>query len=329
MTTTPPAREFWIEAPYSARVRQTALPEPGAAEVLIETELSALSPGTETLIYRGEVPESVTALMAAPQQLGELPCPVSHGYLNVGTVLRGPQQLLGQRVFTLSGHRSHVVVPAADCQTVPEEIPSQRALLAGIAEVGLNAVWESQVSLGDRVAVVGAGLVGLVTALLLQRLALSRLQVVETNAGRRRRAQELGLDAVSPEAAEGDNDAVLHTSATDPGLARALELTGDDGVLVEMSWYGAREPKVPLGADFHARRLRLVSSQVGEVAATKRARRTRSSRLATALNLLDERFDPLATGSSPLAQLPQVIDAFARGADWTRDEILHIITYQH
>ncbi|GFZ81618.1 dehydrogenase [Nesterenkonia alkaliphila] len=326
MTTTP-AHEFWIEAPYSARVRETALPEPGAEEVLIETEFSALSPGTETLIYRGEVPETVTALMAAPQQLGELPCPVSHGYLNVGRVSRGPQELLGQRVFTLAGHRSHVVVPGADCHPVPEGMPSERALLAGIAEVGLNAVWESQVTLGDRVAVVGAGLVGLVTALLLQRLSPARLQVLETAPGRRRRAQQLGLDAVSPEAAEADNDAVLHTSATALGLARALEITGDDAVLVEMSWYGAAEPQVPLGADFHARRLRLISSQVGQVAAPRRLRRSRSSRLAAALNLLDERFDALVTGSSPLEQLPQVMDAFARGQDWTRDEILHVVTY--
>ena len=182
-------------------------------------------------------------------------------------------------------------------------------------------------TLGDRVAVVGAGLVGLVTALLLQRLSPARLQVLETDPGRRRRAQQLGLDARSPEAAEADNDAVLHTSATASGLARALEITGDDAVLVEMSWYGAAEPQVPLGADFHARRLRLISSQVGQVAAPRRLRRSRSSRLAAALNLLDERFDALVTGSSPLEQLPQVMDAFARGQDWTRDEILHVVTY--
>ncbi|WP_150460682.1 MDR/zinc-dependent alcohol dehydrogenase-like family protein [Nesterenkonia ebinurensis] len=324
---TPPGREFWIEAPGSARVRHTALPEPGPEEMLIETECSAISPGTETLVYRGEVPEAVADLMAAPQQLGELPCPVSHGYLNVGTVIRGPQELLGQRVFTLSGHRSHVVAAARDCHLVPEGMSSERALLAGIAEVGLNAVWESRSSLGDRIAVVGAGLVGLVTALLVQRLTPSRLQVVEVDSGRRAIAEQLGLDAVGPEKAQGDNDAVLHTSASEPGLARALEITGDDGVVVEMSWYGAQQPRVPLGADFHARRLSLVSTQVGQVAAPKRLRRTRRERLTAALNLLDERFDALVTGHSPLEQLPAVMEDFACGKVWTRDEILHVVTY--
>ncbi|NLS10636.1 dehydrogenase [Nesterenkonia sp. MY13] len=323
------SHQFWIEAPYTGRLREVPVPEPGPDQVLIRSEFSGISAGTETLVYRGEIPPAVAALMAAPQQLGELPYPVSHGYLNVGTVEEGPEELLGRRVFTLSGHRSHLVVPTADCHLLDEQMPSSRALLGGIAEVGLNATWESEVSLGDRVAVIGAGLVGLVTGLLLQKLSPARLELVELDPVRRRRAADLGLKAVTPEEASGDNDAVLHTSATAGGLNRALELTGDDGVVVEMSWYGTAEPQIALGADFHARRLRLASTQVGEVAAPKRLRRSRRQRLATALELLDERFDALITGSSPLVELPRVMDDFARRADWTNNEILHIVTYDH
>ncbi|WP_120005735.1 zinc-dependent alcohol dehydrogenase [Nesterenkonia muleiensis] len=324
----PIARELWIDAAFSARVRRRAVPEPGPGEVLLETEISGISPGTESLVYRGEVPAAVAPLMAAPHQLGSLPYPVSHGYLNVAVVRQGPPELVGRRVFTLGGHRSHLVVPVSACHRLPEDMPSQRALLTGIAEVGLNAVWEAQATLGDRVAVVGAGLVGLSTALLLSGLSPSRLQVVELDAARRAYAAELGLEAVAPGQAAGDNDAVFHTSATESGLSRALEITGDDGALIEMSWYGSNAPSVPLGADFHARRLKVLASQVGEVAGPKRLRRTRKQRLACALSMLDARFDALVTGSSPLEELPGVLDAFAHGADWTRDELLHVVTYR-
>ncbi|TLQ00246.1 zinc-binding alcohol dehydrogenase [Nesterenkonia salmonea] len=321
------ARELWIESPRSARVRNVAAPEPGPGQVLLETELSGISPGTESVVYRGEVPDAVASLMAAPHQLGNLPFPVSHGYLNVAVVRQGPEDLIGKRVFSLTGHRSHAVVPVEACHVVPDDMPSSRALVAGIAEVGLNAVWEAQSTLGDRIAVVGAGLVGLVTALLLSQVTPARLQVVEVDSARRALVAELGLHAVSPEEASGDNDAVFHTSAAQSGLGRALDITGDDGAVVEMSWYGTSEPNVPLGGGFHARRLRIIGAQVGEVAAPKRLRRTRRQRLAAALELLDPRFDALVTGSSSLDDLPTVLDDFSRKADWTRNQLLHAVTY--
>ena len=331
MTTTPDssrAREYWSESAGSGRVRDVPLPVPTDGEVLIETEFSGISPGTETLVHRGAVPDSVAALMRAPHQLGDLPFPVSHGYLNVGIVRQGPPELVGRRVFTLSGHRSHVVVPVSACHLVDEGVPAERALLAGVAEVALNALWEAQVTLGDRIAVVGAGLVGLLTAMLAQSVSPARLQLLEIDAARARTASELGLQAVSPQEAAADNDVVLHASATAPGLQRALEITGDDGTVVELSWYGDRSPQVPLGADFHARRLRLLGSQVGQVAAPKRLRRDRTQRLAAALSLLDERFDALVTGRSPVERLPGVMNDFAEAADWTRSQLLHVVTYE-
>lgn len=331
MTTTPQAaraRQYWTESAWKGRVREVSVPMPAAGEVLVETELSGISPGTETLVHRGQVPASVAELMRAPQQLGDLPFPVSHGYLNVGTVRRGPQHLLGRRVFTLSGHRSHVVVPVSACHLVDERVSAERALLAGVAEVGLNALWEAPATLGDRIAVIGGGLVGLSAALLAQGLRPQRLQLVETDPARSRTAADLGLEVVSPEDAEGDNDVVLHASASASGLQRALEITGDDGAVVELSWYGDRSPQVPLGADFHARRLRLLGTQVGQVAAPRRMRRSREQRLAAALSLLDERFDALVTGRSPVERLPEVMDDFAAAAPWTRGQLLHVVTYE-
>ncbi|GAA1813948.1 zinc-dependent alcohol dehydrogenase [Nesterenkonia flava] len=321
------AQEYWTQAPWQGTLRSTEAPSPGDGEILIRTEVSGISRGTETLVHRGEVPDRIAELMRAPFQLGSLPAPVSHGYLNVGEVLEGPESLRGRRVFTLAGHRSHIVVPEEAAHPVPDNCPSSRALLAGLAEVALNGIWEAQISLAERVAVVGGGLVGLCTALLVSQLSPQRVEVLEVDERRRAFISALGLTAVAPEDASSDHDVVIHTSATEAGLSRALEITGDDGTLVELSWYGERAPQVPLGADFHARRLRIIGSQVGEVAAPKRLRRSRAERLSTALGLLDERFDQLITGSSPLDELPRVMDDFALGADWTRSEMLHVVTY--
>lgn len=322
------SRQYWTEAPFSGRIRHAAVPDPGEGEVLVETHVSGISRGTEALIHRGEVPDEVAGLMNAPFQLGELPHPVSHGYLNVGVVVTGPPQLQGRTVFTLGGHRDHMVVPVQDCHPVPPGCPPERALFAGAAEASLNALWESQTTIGDRVAVVGSGLIGLTTALLASRIPLRGLEVVDVDPERREVAASLGLRAVAPGSAAGDNDVVLHSSADDDGLAEALRITGDDGTVVEQSWYGDRRPAVPLGGGFHARRLRLVASQVNEVASPRRLRRSRTERLRTGLELLDERFDRLITGRSDLAELPQVMDDIAVDAERTRSCILHIIDHR-
>lgn len=322
------SRQYWTEAPRTGRVRRAPVPTAGAGEALVETQVSGISRGTEALIHRGEVPAEVTGLMSAPFQLGELPHPVSHGYLNVGVVRQGPPGLEGRTVFTLAGHRDHVVVPVHDCHPVPEDCPAERALLAGAAEASLNALWESRATIGDRVAVVGGGLIGLSTALLAARIPLQRLEVVDVDPQRRELAASLGLRAVAPGAAAKDNDVVLHSSADAEGLGEALRITGDDGTVVEQSWYGEKAPEVPLGGDFHARRLRLVATQVNAVAAPRRLRRSRAERLSTALGLLDERFDRLITGRSDLEELPEVMDGIAAEAEWTRSCILHVIEHR-
>ncbi|WP_010523703.1 zinc-binding alcohol dehydrogenase [Nesterenkonia sp. F] len=328
---TPLSRQYWTVAPGRGEIRRAPVPEPGPGEVLVETLLSGVSRGTETLIHRGEVPETMASRMRAPLQLGDLPHPVSHGYLAVGVVRAGvgpeAEQLIGRTVFCLGGHRDHLVVPAADCHPLPEDCPADRALLAGIAEPALNAIWEAPATLGDRLCIVGAGLVGLTTALLASSLGPERLQVIDVDGDRRGLARRLGLEATTPEEAVGDVDVVFHASATEDGLAAALRLAGDDAVVVEQSWFGRTAPVVPLGADFHARRLRLLASQVGEVAPPRRARRSRRQRLSLALGMLDARCDALLTGRSPLEELPTVMDALGAGDPAWASTLCHVIDH--
>lgn len=322
--------QYWTESAGTGTWRE--VPEPhadiNAHELRVRTVATAVSRGTETLVHTGNVPESIAHLMRAPQQLGDFPFPVSYGYLGVGVVDEGPADWLGARVLGLLPHHTHHVVTTEDVQRIPDDVPDHRALLAGAAETGLNILWQEPPRIADRVAIIGAGMIGTSTALLASGMALDRLEILETNPDRRQLLTSLGLTAVDPSEASPDNDIVIHTSGTEPGLARALEIAGDDGTVVEASWFGSRAPSVPLGADFHARRLSIVASQVGQVAEGRRARRTRAERLQTALRTLrDERFDALLTGQSPHQELPEVMDEITGDTDLARTTLCHILTY--
>lgn len=298
-------RAFWVTGCGHGELRAEQLPEPGPDEVLVRTSHTGISRGTESTVFHGRVPAAVADLMRAPHQEGDFGGPVKYGYLNVGIVEQGPPRLVGRTVFSLAPHQDLLVLPAADVHVVPDDVPPPRAVLAGTLETAVNGVWEAGPRLGDRVAVVGGGMVGGAVAALLTGFPLDRLQLVDPDPGRRDLADAFGLDLVDPAAAAEDCDVVVHASGTEDGLATALDLAGTDAEVVEMSWFGTRSPRVPLGVGFHARRLQLRASQVGEVALARRARRSRADRLELALRLLaDDRFDVFLTGSSPFADLP-------------------------
>ncbi len=308
------ARAFWLGAPGRGEIRDVVVPEPAAGEVLVRTLFSGLSRGTETLVFRGGVPESQHAAMRAPFQEGEFPGPVKYGYLNVGRVEEGPEHLLGRTVFCLYPHQTRYVVPVDAVTPVPESVPAGRAVLAGTVETAVNALWDAAPMIGDRVAVVGGGMVGACVAALLARYPAVRVQLVDADPARAAVAAALGVGFALPRDAAGDCDLVVHASATEEGLARSLELLAPEGTVLEMSWYGDRRVGVPLGEAFHSRRLVLRSSQVGAVSPARRARRTFSDRLALALGLLaDPAFDALVTGECAFEELPEVLPRIAAG----------------
>jgi threonine dehydrogenase-like Zn-dependent dehydrogenase len=273
-----------------------------------------VSRGTEALVFRGEVPQSQHTAMRAPFQNGEFPGPVQYGYLSVGRVEQGPADLLGRTVFCLFPHQDRYVVPASAVVPVPAEVPAARAVLAGAVETALNATWDAGPLIGDRIAVIGAGMIGASVAALLAGLPAARVQLVDVDPERAAVARTLGVEFRTPEQADGDCDLVLHASATAAGLTRALELLGPEGEVIELSWFGDRTVSLPLGAAFHSRRLGIRASQVGSVAPARRARRSHADRLAIALRLLAEpRFDALITGESAFDELPTIMPRLASG----------------
>jgi threonine dehydrogenase-like Zn-dependent dehydrogenase len=308
------ATAFWLRAPGAGELREAPLRPPGPGEVLVRTRYSGVSRGTEALVFRGGVPASQHAAMRAPYQDGEFPAPVKYGYLNVGLVESGPAALVGRTVFCLYPHQDRYVVPAAAVHPLPEEVPAARAVLAGAVETAVNALWDAAPLVGDRIAVLGAGMVGCCVARLLAGLPGARVQLVDPDPTRAATAAALGVPFRAPDAADGDCDLVLHASGSPDGLAGALALLGMEGEVIELSWYGDRAVSVPLGEAFHSRRLAVRASQVGTVSPARRARRSHADRMALALALLaDPAFDALVTGESPFAELPEIMPRLASG----------------
>jgi threonine dehydrogenase-like Zn-dependent dehydrogenase len=322
------ARAYWLTAPGVGELRPVTVPSPAPDEVLVRTVCSAVSRGTETLVFEGRVPESQYATMRAPFQEGDFPAPVKYGYLNVGVVEVGPAHLRGRLVFCLHPHQTRYVVPAEAVVVVPEGVPAERAVLAGTVETAVNALWDAAPLVGDRVAVVGAGMVGCCVARLLSGMPGVRTTLIDVDESRSGVAAALGVDFAVPddlEAGPGSHDLVVHTSATSEGLQLALGLLGAEGQVVELSWYGDREVSLALGGSFHSGRLAIRASQVGAVSPARRARRTPADRLALALDLLkDPAFDVLVTGRSSFDELPTTM---ARLSDRSVPAICHVITY--
>jgi threonine dehydrogenase-like Zn-dependent dehydrogenase len=319
------AHAFWLCAPGRGEIRPAPLPAPGPGDVVVRTLRTGVSRGTEALVFRGGVPPAEYARMRAPFQEGEFPGPVKYGYLSVGAVEAGPPELLGRTVFCLYPHQTAYVVPAAAVSVVPDGVPPARAVLAGTVETAVNALWDAAPLVGDRVAVVGAGMVGCCVARLLGRFPGVHSTLVDVDPARAEIAAALGVGFALPEDAEGECDLVVHTSGTSAGLRRSLELLAVEGTVVELSWYGDAEVRLSLGGAFHAGRLAIRSSQVGTVSPARAGRRTTADRLALALDLLrDPAFDALLTGESRFDELPDVMARLAAGS---LPALCHTITY--
>ena len=321
----PQVHAFWLREPGAGEIRTAEVAEPAPGDVLVRTLHTGVSRGTETLVFRGGVPESQHAAMRAPYQEGDFPGPVKYGYLNVGVVEEGAATLVGRTVFCLYPHQTAYVVPASAVVVVPDDVPPARAVLAGTVETAVNALWDAAPLVGDRVTVVGAGMVGCCVARLLARIPGTEVTLVDVDPGRAAVAAALGVGFATPEDAAGDRDLVIHSSATGAGLQRSLDLLAPEGTVLDLSWYGDAEVTLSLGGAFHSGRLGLRASQVGSVARARRERRTHADRLALALELLrDPAFDALLTGESPFEELPDVL---ARMADGSLAGLCHTITY--
>ena len=319
------ARAFWIAEAGRGEIRSEPLPSPSPDEVVVRALYSGISRGTEALVFQGRVPASEFARMRAPFQQGEFPAPVKYGYASVGEIERGPAELKGRHVFVLYPHQTRYVVPAAAVHVLPPSVPASRAVLAANLETAINGVWDARIQPGDRVVVIGGGTVGCLAAWLAGQIPGCDVQLVDVNPKRAGIARALGVRFSGPMNVQGEGDVVIHASGSSDGLATAMLVAGFEATIVELSWYGSQAVPVIMGGSFHARRLTLKSSQVGQVASSQRARWDTRRRMAFALTLLPhDELDVLITGESAFDDLPS---AMARLSTSPGDAICHRIRY--
>jgi threonine dehydrogenase-like Zn-dependent dehydrogenase len=313
------ASALWYVAPGVAELRPQPLPLPAPDQVLVRTLFSGLSRGTERLVFEGRVPESEWQRMRAPGQEGDFPFPVKYGYAAVGVVEIGPDALLGRTVFALHPHQERFIIAADKVAPIPDGVPARRAVLTANLETALNILWDGNAEAGQRIVVVGGGLVGLLVAALAAPMLDTTLTLVDIDPSRQDLAAKFGAAFALPKDAPADADLVIHTTASEAGLALALDCAGDDATVVEASWYGDKKISLGLGGAFHARRITLVSSHVGGISpARRRAQWTNERRLRAATHLLaDDRLDALLGEEIPFTELPthlqRVLGANAHG----------------
>ncbi|HEU4379453.1 MAG TPA: zinc-binding alcohol dehydrogenase [Hyphomicrobiaceae bacterium] len=280
------AKSLWYAKKGVAELRAAPLPPPGPGWARVRTLFSGISRGTERLVFSGAVGRSEWERMRGPMQEGSFPFPVKYGYCATGIVEEGPAELRGKTVFCLHPHQDYFNVPVDALAVVPDGLPARRATLAANMETALNALWDAGAGPGDRIVVVGAGVVGLLVASLAARLPGASVAAVDVDQSRKPILQALGAGLAMPNQAPGEADIVFHASASAAGLNTAIACAGPEATIVEMSWYGDKPVSVDLGGAFHSRRLKLVSSQVGLISTGRRLRWDYRRRRDLALSLL-------------------------------------------
>jgi len=300
------ALALWYTARRECNLNEVVLPALGPEDCLLTTLWSGVSRGTERLVCEGRVPCSEHERMRAPFQQGDFPFPVKYGYCAVGRVNAGPPDLLGRIAFCLHPHQDRFVAPRDRLVLVPDAVPARRAILAANLETALNAHWDAGSGPADRIVIVGGGVLGLLVAWLAARLPGAEVTLIDVEPSRAKLAAQLGFGFALPEGAPHDADIVFHTSATAAGLETAIAAAGTEARIVELSWYGEGAVPALLGGAFHARRLQLISSQVGLVPASRRARWSYARRAEAAMALLtDDKLDALITDEVAFRDLAQ------------------------
>ncbi len=263
-------KTLWHNAKDNSSIICTELSK-STGEVIIKSLFSLISLGTERLVAKGEVPKSMYTAMKVPHMQGDFSFPLTYGYSVVGKVIDGPATMLNKNVHLLHPHQSMIKTTPDVCSIIPSGIPPKRAVLASNLETAINAVWDSGVSIGDKILVVGYGLIGALICEILSNIMGVDVVSLESDPNRQTLAKNNGLDAISTDQATARKfDIAINTSANQNGLQSCINAVGYEGVIVELSWYGEKSVNINLGHDFHHLRKRIISSQVSTIPVQKR-----------------------------------------------------------
>ncbi len=303
--------------------------------VLINVLHSGISRGTESLVYGGKVPASEWSRMRCPHQVGEFSFPITYGYACCGVVIETGADVSkvkpGQRVFVLHPHQDVICVSEDMCNPLPDQLPTTRGVLSANMETALNAFWDGEVEDAHSHAVIGCGVVGLLTAYVLKRETGRKPMVVDINEERKPIAEALGFEFYTPRSlvdnSVSDIDRVFNTSASGAGLQTAIDIASFEAKIIEMSWYGEKEVTLKLGGAFHSKRLQIISSQVGHVAPKHRDTIDFSQRMSRAMDYLsDPDLDQLLENPIDFNSLPvHLEDIFSADSNI----LCQLVNYNH
>ena len=288
-------RTVAFTAPRRIEILEDDVPAPSETRLLVRTAFSAISAGTELLLYRGDIPEGLVLDESLPSLRAPFRYPASYGYAAAGEVVGiedgGDGAWLGKTVFSFQPHTSHFLATEDALYEVPEGVSAETATHWPMLETAVNLVLDAKPLVGERVLVVGQGVVGLAATKLLSRFPLARLWSVDPVASRRQASLRAGASrALAPDElrAGSDFDLSFELSGTAAGLNIAIAATGFEGRVVIGSWYGAKRTEVDLGTHFHRGRLRLVSSQVSHLGSPLLSRWSKKRRMDVAGEALSE-----------------------------------------
>ena len=305
---------LWHDSAVGSVLRREVLPELQEGELLLRTLFSLVSQGTERLVACGAVPESLYTSMRVPYMGGDFSFPVKYGYALVGEVLNEGHPWQGRAVFVMHPHQDYCVVAQRDCFCLPANVSPRSAVLAANVETAVTALWDARPLLGERVLVVGFGLLGALTALLLKKIPGVDLWISEPNSYRRDLAGKMGFRLWEGQYV-GEFDLCVHSSATEKGLQMALDVLAREGRVLELSWYGNKRSALSLGGAFHHKRLRIISSQVSHLPSDMQARWGYARRKELVFDLLaSDVFASLPDGELAFLDLPAFFDELRGGS---------------
>ncbi len=327
------AKRLVYVSPGMSKLQQIDLKPLSEKEILVETEFSGISRGTERIVLNGQIPKSEWERMRCPHQQGEFSFPVTYGYACVGKVIKLGSNVKkvheGQKVFILHPHQERFIVDENWANPLPSNLDPSIAVLSANMETGLNAIWDARIESAHKVAVIGAGVVGLLTAHLAAKHVQTQPVVIDIDPRKKPVVESLGLQFLSPQDAsiEQDDgfDRIFNSSASGAGLQLAIDLANFEAWIIEQSWYGDKKIELSLGGGFHSKRLQIVSSQVGHVSPSMRDKHSHSDRLNIAMSFLDD--SRLRMLLNPVISFSSLPESICKVLDPKSDALCPLVTY--
>lgn len=282
---------------------------------LVKSQYSLVSTGTERLIAQGKVPQDLHEAMKVPYMQGSFDFPLTYGYSIVGEVIKGPDRLIGKSAHIMHPHQSHFYADEKDLTILPSQIPAKRAVLVSNLETVVNAIWDSKLMLGEKILVVGFGIIGALLCEVLKKFPVADITILEKNEFRYKKAQSLGFKATrSPMQPSSSVDLAFNTTSNEQALQICIDSVGFEGRVVELSWYGDQPVNIQLGSSFHHLRKKIISSQVSRIPGhmINRWDYQRRKKLIFEL-LIDARFDALLTDEISFDDAPDFFHQLRSG----------------